>query len=213
MLYTLFDVPGVGRKALRDLSLKDIYNVFVENKKPVIASKSYWEHRLRDNDINWNMWFTHKFNNEFIPRKCKDFNWKLFYNQLNTESRLQKMKYSDGLCKICTGNIENAEHMLIRCDSLNTIWNETVCVIRNYIDSSYVITNEHKIAGYFENNVGTHFINVLLTITRWAIWKRRNNIKYDAMITSVEKGLSKLRVELITRMENLSRSDKLKKTC
>ena len=86
---------------------------------------------------------------------------------------------------ICRGNIENAEHLLTWCDSLNTIWNETVCIIRNYLDSSYVITNEHKIAGYFESNEGTHFINVLLTITRWAIWKRRNSIKYDAMNTSV----------------------------
>ena len=136
------------------------------NKKLFFASKSYWEHKLQDNNINWNMWFTQNFNYKFKPRKCKDFNWKLFHGQLNTESRLQKMKYSDGLCKICTGNIENAEHLLIWCDNLNTIWNATVCAIRNYIDSSYEITNEHKIAGYFESNEGTHFINVLITITR-----------------------------------------------
>ena len=91
LLDTLFDVPGVGQKAPRDLSLKDIYNVFVVNKKPVIASKSYLEHKLQDNNINWNTWFTQNFSYKFMPRKCKDFNWKLFHVQLNIEGRLKKL--------------------------------------------------------------------------------------------------------------------------
>ena len=46
-------------------------------------------------------------------KKCKDFNWKLFYGLVNTESKLKHMKYSDGLCKMCNlGVIEIAIHML-----------------------------------------------------------------------------------------------------
>ena len=40
------------------------------------------------------------------------------------------MKYSDGMCKICMTNAENAEHMLTECISLGNIWNETECLIQ-----------------------------------------------------------------------------------
>ena len=58
--------------------------------------------------------------------KCKDFDIQIVY----------------------ASKIEFAEHLLIRYDSLNIIWNDTEYIIRNYIDSACVITNEQKIAGY-----------------------------------------------------------------
>ena len=77
------------------------------------------------------------------------------------------MKYSDGKCKICMTNAENAEHLLTECISLDNIWNETECLIQNYIDGNYAITSKRAIARYFQNDEGTDFSNDLLTLTRW----------------------------------------------
>ena len=139
-----------------------------------------------------------------MPRKCKDFNWKLFHGQINTENRLCKMQYSDGSCKVCS-NVENVEHILTTCSGLDTIWNVTECIIKNHIDSGFAITYTDKMAGYFKMSKGTEFINVLLSITRWVIWKRRNNIKYDAMDTDIQKGISMLKEEVKIHINNLKR--------
>ena len=48
----LYDISGVGQKALRDLSLKDIYMVIILNKQAIIASKSYWENKVQGNNID-----------------------------------------------------------------------------------------------------------------------------------------------------------------
>ena len=88
-----YDIPGMGQKALGDLSLEYIYMVFILNKKNIIAAKLYWENKLQGNNIDWNMWFTQNFNNKFMPRKFKDFNWTSFHR---TVSRLKlKLKNSE----------------------------------------------------------------------------------------------------------------------
>ena len=65
-------------------------------------------------------------------------------------------------------------------------------------------------AGYFKMSKGTEFINVLLSISRWVIWKRRNDIKYDAMDTDIQKGISMLKEEVKIHINNLKRSTRLK---
>ena len=52
------------------------------------------------------IWFQMNLVNYSFPRQCKDFNWKLFQGQINTESRLQRMSLSDGRCKICCIQVE-----------------------------------------------------------------------------------------------------------
>ena len=122
-----FQIPNSGIKALKDLTSKDIYNALLINNKTHVTSMHYWSWKFNDVDWNWEHWFTQNFINKLLPRKCKDFNWKIFHGQLNTEIRLSKMKYSDGICKICKNEAENLDHMLYQCGQLEknygNMWN------------------------------------------------------------------------------------------
>ena len=68
------------------------------------------------------LWFDCNFVNDLVPRKCKDFNWKIFYGQVNTETRLEKMNMSNGMCVVCENGKENLEHLLIDCRHVYGIW-------------------------------------------------------------------------------------------
>ena len=48
--HMLFIIPGSGKKTLRDLSQKDIYNILLLNRKPILKSKAYWENKLHGDD-------------------------------------------------------------------------------------------------------------------------------------------------------------------
>ena len=88
--------------------------------------------------FNWYKWL------QLTPLLGADFN--------------ETMKYSDGMCKICTSIIENTKRLLAELVSLDDISNETMYDSRLYW--WYLCYNEkkHKIAGYFQNNEGTAFI-------------------------------------------------------
>ena len=68
------------------------------------------------------LWFDCNFVNDLVPRKCKDFNWKIFHGQVNTETRLEKMNMSNGMCVVCENGKENLEHLLIDCRHVYSIW-------------------------------------------------------------------------------------------
>ena len=86
-------------------------------------SKDYCCKKLRVDEFDWEMWFTQNFMKKLLPRKVKDFNWKLFHGLVNTETRLRQMKYSDGMCKICsTQCTEDIQYLLFACGENKTIW-------------------------------------------------------------------------------------------
>ena len=82
-----------SEKCLKDLTAQDIYQIFIFYIKTWVNTKGYWENKFDGNVIDWNLWFDCNFVNNPIPRKCKDLNWKIFYGQVNTETRLEKNEY------------------------------------------------------------------------------------------------------------------------
>ena len=184
ILHYKFVVPGLGVKCLNDLSSKDIYNILLFSQHLDIKSKHYWSQRFRDEIFDWSAVFRQNLINEYLPRKCKDFNWKLFHGLVNTESRLKNMKYSDGMCKICSsGEIENLEHLLIGCKYNMLIWNQLEKIIKKCLIETYHIDIIGIMLGVWSVNdahslIEVKLINVLLGICRFHIWKMRNNIKY-----------------------------------
>ena len=108
-----FKMPGEKIKSLEELDSKEIYNIFLLSQSLDIKSKGYWCRKLGVEELDWEAWFSHNFNNKLLPRKVKDFNWKLFHGLINTEKRLKQMRYSDGICKIChTQSIEDIHHLM-----------------------------------------------------------------------------------------------------
>ena len=179
-----FLVPGEGIKSLKDLSSKDMYNIFLLENPFDIKSKYYWAEKFSSVNFDWDLIFQQNLTNCYLPRKCKDFNWKLFHGLVNTEKRLKNMKYSDGLCKLCNaGIIENLEHLFIECKYNARIWSLMEGIIQALIDESYKIDNIAVMIGIWtsqnvQSQVDIKIANVLLGICRYHIWKMRNNIKY-----------------------------------
>ena len=81
--------------------------------------------------IDWNLCFDCNFFNNLMPRKCKDFNWKIFYKQVNTETSLEKMNMSNGMCVVCENGKENLEHLLIDYGHVYGIWDAIARLIKS----------------------------------------------------------------------------------
>ena len=55
-------------------------------------------------------------NCQITLRKCVVFNWRILHGQVNTESCLAKMKFSNGICRLCNIDLENLDHLLFDCE-------------------------------------------------------------------------------------------------
>ena len=89
----------------------------------------------------------------------------------------EKMKYSNGICKMCEFSEENAEHLIYKCGKTDRLWKYISSIIMNCISLEFEITcYEHQ-----------EFIKMLLTLGRWSIWKIRNVKHYEGkmMIVSI----------------------------
>ena len=157
----------------------------MSQKEPYLKSKDYWKYEMFPGlEFDWNVWFKVNFNSKILPRKCQDFNIKLFHGWLSTESRLSRMKYSNGLCKCCNKEKENVEHLLMNCQYRIKVWKLLQKALRMSFDNSLIIARTAILAGIFQNfeSNQTQIINMCIGITRFHLWKTRNSIKEDGEI-------------------------------
>ena len=176
ILSKLLQIPGAKIKPLAELNAKDIYNIFLLSKKVYSNSQTYWSSKFPNTEIDWNICFKGNFVNPSMPRKCNDFNWKIFYGLVNTEVRLKRTKISTGCCCVCKNGDENLEHLYF-CNGITLVWNEIEMIMRSV--SNVEIKLDHVLVGYVQDEQNNFIINVLLSISRWEIWKRRNHIRYN----------------------------------
>jgi hypothetical protein len=103
-----------------------------------------------------------------------DFNWKIIHGVINTENKLKLMKFSDGKCKLCDDS-EIVRHLLYDCKDLKVIWKKINAIICKTVDCNIDINDRIAQIGLFGNNTSNlQIINMLISITRWVIWKRIN---------------------------------------
>lgn len=171
------EVPEGPIKKFVELTSRDMYNVLLMNKNVFIKSKEYWTSKFENTNIDFTHWFNSLFNCSITPRKCIDFNWRIFHGQVNTEKRLAKMKFSDGFCKLCKVEIENLEHLLFDCCKVYEIWQ----LISPIFEQSFTVQLDKfmVLAGNLKDNNESKIINMMLSICRWLIWKRRNRFKFE----------------------------------
>ena len=175
-------MPEIGLKQLKDLSSKDIYSILISQNEPYIKSKDYWKYDMFPGlDLDWNVWFKVNFNSKILPKKCKDFNIKLFHGWLSTESKLSRMNFSDGICKCCKREKENAEHLLMKCQYRSQIWKLLQTALRKAFGNDFKISRTEASAGLFKhiNSFETQIINMCIGITRLHLWKTRLSIRED----------------------------------
>ena len=184
LLHSQFKIPDCGVKCLKDLEARDIYKILMFSEVTELKSKTYWCTKFDDKVIEFDKWFTCLFVSKLTPRKCIDFNWRIFHGQVNTEQKLQKMGFSDGYCKICKLEKENVEHLLLECSETYMVWGQIknmVCMVRK---NDYTWSKFTRLIGYLDSSIESQICNMILSITRWIIWKRRCSIKYEKEIIS-----------------------------
>ena len=178
-----FQLPDGSQKPLRSLTSKELYNIFLHNKNPTILAKTYWEtHAFPGYDFNWDSWYRYNFQNQLTPRKVNDFNWKTFYNLIYVESKLRRMNYSDGICKVCHTGTENLEHMLISCCYKRKIWKLIERVIQQSFGDGFSLSKLEIMCGIFPDDLQNDnilIVNMILGMTRYHIYLMRNITKNE----------------------------------
>ena len=174
-----------------------------------MRSKTYWSNKLSVEDIDWNVLFYQNQINPYMPKKCRDFNWKIFHGLANTESKLKHMNYSDGICKICnTGIIKNLEHLLIGCRQNIEFWKLLEKIIKKHFGYNY--STDMKLAMFgvlnfkaLSNPNDLLIVNTLLGINRYHIWKVRNCTKYGEENINIYQSLRRLKNEIECHLQVL----------
>ena len=119
-------------------------------------------------------------------RKSLDFNWRIFHWHINTEIKLEKMKLSDGYCKLCNTARENLDHILIiKCSHISDVWVRIEQIVYFLGETEYM-TDFNKIIGYMKGGKLHEVINMILSLSRWIIWKRRCINRYEGEYIDVE---------------------------
>ena len=163
----------------QNVASKDIYSKLVGKEVPN-RSKLYWEQKFHLIDYDWEACFSKRFYTKLIPRKIHDFNFKIFHGVLPVENRLKKMNISDGVCKICKEEIENSEHLFYSCKTLENIWVRIESVIKAVSGVEIILEFKHIILGIEDENVvNKDIIDMLIFMTKWDIWKRRNAYVFE----------------------------------
>ena len=127
-----------------------MYDIFLQSQDLEMKSNVYWCTKLGLSENDLKAWFKVNFTNDYLPRKVKDFNWKLFHGLIHTESRLKRMNYSDGICKMCnSGQIENLEHLLFGCTHNRQVWEKMERIIQSSIDKGFIANVKEVIAVFF----------------------------------------------------------------
>ena len=169
---------------------------------------NYWKNKLDDENIDWDTWISANIANKITPRNCLDFSWKILHGLINTESKLKIMKLSNGICKMCTSNSsEDLMHLLNECKHARIIWKNIQYIFDKWgvglkIDSNHIIT------GFRPRNLTPEadFINAILSITRFHIWKIRNRVKYGQENITIQENINSLKYCIIQHLITLERS-------
>ena len=122
-------------------------------------------------------------NNPLQVNKISDFNWKCVHRSIYSELRLEKMRRSNGICKLCNVKTESLCHLLYFCDHVYPIWNATENKLHEMFNINVNINEKMVIFGttpdkYNENVYIYNIINCFISEVKWQIWKNRNNVKY-----------------------------------
>ena len=91
------------------------------------------------------------------------------------------MNLSDGICSLCLLEIEDIEHIFCKCNVFSGVWAFTESLLINLGITE--LTNLNKISGIFHGCHEFDVTNMILSITRWIIWKGRCSKKYGELLT------------------------------
>ena len=75
---------------------------------------------------------------------------------------------------------ENLEHMMQYCDGIQVIRTEIEISLCKVLHINYEICLLNVLLGHCDDDqFSTDVVNIVLSIVRWGIWKRKNYIRHE----------------------------------
>ena len=117
-------------------------------------------------------------------RKGYNLHWNVLHKAVFSEKRLQIMGKSDGICKVCNNADETLTHLFYDCTYIQPVWNITKGILELLFakDINLCMRNVFFCIQKTTSNLSVFEItlcNIIILITKWEIWKHRNNVKHD----------------------------------
>ena len=168
-------------KQISKMSLKQLQCLLNENT----AQSKYidkWNTSL-NTDINWKKCWKNSLETP-LSNKEKQMHWKIIHNAIFTEYRLSLIGRSEGKCHFCKTEIEYLTHLFCECAVIKDVLANVnikinVTLQRNGHENVH-LDLQHVILGFesSDNNIRI-YLNTILHIVKWEVWKIRNLIKYE----------------------------------
>ena len=104
------------------------------------------------------------------------------------------MNFSDGLCHYCGLEIEDVRHLFVLCPfskGINDVIQDKMNEIINRNFNCNISLKSHDIVlGYLhKNKIIRMFVNFVLRIAKWELWKIRNSVKHENQTFTVNSAL------------------------
>lgn len=153
------------------------YFIEARFKKP--SSIQFWKNLFPELEMTF--WKIALMN--IKPPECKALDYKIFHNGIFTMKKLYNIgKVDSNVCHICQIEEEDIMHLFVNCIELSMFHKEIKCLIEllyrqgNITNINYVQYDQLFLLGEKRTlkNVNVLFINLLLSIARFAVYRRRN---------------------------------------
>ena len=82
--------------------------------------------------------------------------------------------------------IESIMHLFYRCHQIKQVSDELKHIFNTIFEKNIVLAEENVIIGMHEGEITAELllVNLIICISKWVIWKTRNDIKYNKSIYS-----------------------------
>ena len=119
-----FETPSSSLWRHCNRSAKEMYYIFMFSWELQLKPIQYWKYKYPEENTNFDKWLKVMHMDKLCQRKSLDFNWRIFHGHINTEIILEKMRLSDGFCKLCNIEKENVDHILVHCKESASVWHK-----------------------------------------------------------------------------------------
>ena len=173
----------VNKKSVnvKKLKEKDLYHICLY---PIAKPKCIesWQRTLGVNENVNTLFELSNYHTALFHRKGRDLHWKILHKAVFSEEKLRLMNKSDGICKVCKTHCETLSHLFYDCSIVLEVWNELSTLLSNVTEHVYSIDAKNIITGFTNDSISdvNHrmLYNFVTIITKWQIWKHRNNVKF-----------------------------------
>ena len=184
------DTPGNPPVDIISCNTRTFYKQLRKDVQATIPALDYWKRSLQPQPV-FNSRFWRNIYSPLVTNKLGDLNWKIVHRVLHTALSLNRMEVLDvPICHKC-GAIENLEHLLVDCITLDVFWSQVQIYVDKITNSRVIISNCVKLLGWIpgeKEKVPTKIVDLVnwsITIARYAIYRSAVDFKSRSEVTSV----------------------------